>query len=82
LRGFGGDPLAIDGLWGLTFGNGGAGGATNTLYFTAGIGDEAHGLFGSLTPIPEPSTVFVGLALVGFCVGAVWRRSCRSVCSV
>jgi uncharacterized protein (TIGR03118 family) len=40
----------IDGLWGLQFGKGGAGtaGPTNTLFFTAGLNDEADGLFGSL----------------------------------
>jgi len=48
--------LAIDGLWSLTFGNdgdptqGGAGPA-NTLFFTAGIQDEQHGLFGTITPV-------------------------------
>ena len=43
-----GNPVTIDHLWALKFGNGGAAGATNTLFFTAGIGDEGHGLFGSL----------------------------------
>jgi uncharacterized protein (TIGR03118 family) len=40
--------ITIDGLWGLAFGNGATAGPTNTLFFTAGIDDEAHGLFGSL----------------------------------
>jgi uncharacterized protein (TIGR03118 family) len=74
LRGFGGVPLEIDGLWGLAFGNGGSGGRTDTLYFTAGIDDEAHGLFGSIAPVPEPSTVFAGLALIGLCVAAGLKR--------
>jgi len=77
LRGFGGAPLEIDGLWGLAFGNGGSGGRTDTLYFTAGIDDEAHGLFGSIAPVPEPSTVFAGFALIGLCVNAIWKRSRR-----
>lgn len=47
-----GSPIAIDGLWGLTFGNGGAAGSPNTLYFSAGPGGESHGLFGSLTLSP------------------------------
>jgi len=34
-----GIPLAFDGLWGLVLTNGG-------LYFTAGIADEEHGIFG------------------------------------
>ncbi len=46
-------PVVIDGLWALTFGNGGSAGVTNTLYFTAGPDDESHGLFGSLTPVRE-----------------------------
>jgi uncharacterized protein (TIGR03118 family) len=41
-------PIQIDGLWGLRFGNGGAGGDVNTLFFAAGIVDEAHGLFGTI----------------------------------
>jgi uncharacterized protein (TIGR03118 family) len=45
-------PIQIDGLWGLTFGNGGSGGPTGTLYFTAGPFGENHGIFGSLTPHP------------------------------
>jgi len=43
-------PISIDGLWGLAFGNGGRGGVTNALYFTAGPNGEANGLFGSLVP--------------------------------
>jgi uncharacterized protein (TIGR03118 family) len=46
-----GSTLAITGLWGLAFGNGGASGPGNTLFFTAGPNDEMDGLFGSLTPI-------------------------------
>ena len=50
LRGSHGLPIAIEGLWGLGFGNGGTAGPTNTLFFAAGIDDEQHGLFGTLTP--------------------------------
>ncbi len=42
--------LTIDGLWSLAFGNDGTAGLANTLYFTAGIQDEMHGLFGTITP--------------------------------
>jgi len=49
-----GKNLVIEGLWALAFGNGGRGGDTNKLYFTAGIEDEAHGLFGSLEPYIKP----------------------------
>jgi uncharacterized protein (TIGR03118 family) len=48
LRGRDGASLAIDGLWGLQFGNGASLGDSNALYFTAGPEDETHGLFGSL----------------------------------
>ena len=43
-----GAPLSIDGLWSLTFGNGKQGGASNVLYFTAGIQNQSHGIFGRL----------------------------------
>jgi uncharacterized protein (TIGR03118 family) len=43
--------LTIDGLWALVFGNGTAAGPATTLFFSAGIHDEADGLFGTLTPI-------------------------------
>jgi uncharacterized protein (TIGR03118 family) len=49
-----GAPLQIDGLWALTPGNGGNGGTTDKIYFTAGPGGEAHGLLGSLSPVPVP----------------------------
>ena len=45
-----GHTLEIDGLWGLHFGNDAAAGPSNTLLFTAGPDDEAHGLFGKLEP--------------------------------
>ncbi len=44
-----GNPITINGLWGLVFGNGAAAGLTNELFFTAGINDEADGLFGKIT---------------------------------
>jgi uncharacterized protein (TIGR03118 family) len=66
-------PIANPGLWGLTFGNGGNGGSPNTLYFTAGIQGETQGLFGSISPVPEPSAmVLVGIAVL---VGA--RRASK-----
>ena len=43
--------LTIDGLWGLSFGNGGTAGPEDTLYFTAGPDMEMHGLFGTLVSI-------------------------------
>jgi uncharacterized protein (TIGR03118 family) len=41
-----GQPIVIDGLWGLMFGNGAFGTDPKGLYFTAGIDGENHGLFG------------------------------------
>jgi uncharacterized protein (TIGR03118 family) len=46
-----GEPIQIDGLWALRVGNGGSGGAANTVYFTAGLFGESHGLFGSLSTV-------------------------------
>jgi uncharacterized protein (TIGR03118 family) len=50
LTGSDGKPIVIGDLWAITPGNGGAGGSANTIYFTAGVQNEAHGLFGSITP--------------------------------
>jgi uncharacterized protein (TIGR03118 family) len=47
LRHEDGSPIQIEGLWALRFGNGVTGTPT-TLLFTAGIDDEAHGLFGAI----------------------------------
>ena len=49
LRMANGNPVKIDGLWALEFGNGAAAGPTNSLYFTSGPGEESHGLFGTIT---------------------------------
>ena len=46
-----GKGIWIDGLWGLSFGNGGAAGAFNALYFSAGPNGEANGLMGTLTAL-------------------------------
>src|SRR5262249_4678414 len=49
-----GNPIAINGLWGLSFGHGtAANGPTTTLFFNAGIGGYRHGLVGPLVAI-EP----------------------------
>lgn len=44
-------PLAIDGLWSLSFASGTVSGSATTLYFTAGADHEQHGLFGNITPV-------------------------------
>jgi uncharacterized protein (TIGR03118 family) len=54
VRDAAGDPIKIDGLWALEFGNG-VTGDHNTLLFSAGPDDESHGLFGSITALqPTP----------------------------
>jgi uncharacterized protein (TIGR03118 family) len=50
LKNVDGGPIAIERLWGLTFGNGGRAGAPDTLFFASGPFAETHGLFGSLKP--------------------------------
>ena len=49
-----GQPLTIDGLWALAFGNGAAAGPTNALFFTAGPFGEQHGLFGKVVTSTVP----------------------------
>jgi uncharacterized protein (TIGR03118 family) len=44
-------PIQNEGLWGLRFGNDGAGSDPGTLYFSAGIDGEAHGLFGTIQAV-------------------------------
>ena len=43
-----GSTIVIDGLWGIAFGPGVNSQPTNTLFFTAGPADEAHGLYGRI----------------------------------
>jgi uncharacterized protein (TIGR03118 family) len=49
LRRADGNPVALDGLWAIAFGNGAAAGPATTLYFLSGPSQEKHGLFGSIT---------------------------------
>jgi uncharacterized protein (TIGR03118 family) len=78
-----GSPITIEGLWGLRFGNGGNGGATDQLFFSAGIPGpggqtEDHGLFGDISAVPEPSTwamMLIGFAGLGF---MTYRRTKKS----
>ncbi len=53
-----GNPIVINDLWALKFGNGGTAGPTNTLFFTgiltgSQFTEENSGLFGSLQAIPS-----------------------------
>ena len=68
LLGNSGAPIVIGDLWGLINGNGAAGGDVNKVYFTAGLLDESHGLFGSLSVTPEPASwalMILGLSALG-----------------
>jgi uncharacterized protein (TIGR03118 family) len=46
-----GQPITINGLWGLTFSKRSEQDDASTLFFAAGINDEADGLVGTLTPV-------------------------------
>lgn len=54
-----GQPLRIEGLWGLAFGNGLQGQPTKSLYFTAGPDNETRGLYGRINFVP-PTSAAVG----------------------
>jgi uncharacterized protein (TIGR03118 family) len=64
-----GDGIEIDELWALAFGNGGAAGDPNTLYFTAGTAEEEHGLFGKLNPTTASATSLVQFSSDTFSIG-------------
>ena len=74
-----GNPIVIEGLWGLRFGNGGNGGAPDSLFFAAGIpgtGDiEDHGLFGTIRVqgVPEPNSLMLLLCGCGIIAVACHR---------
>jgi uncharacterized protein (TIGR03118 family) len=78
LDGMNGQPLVNDNLWALDFRTGGTGVNTDALYFTAGINNQADGLFGEITVAPEPSTAI--FTLLGVCgLGLLrYRRSTPS----
>jgi uncharacterized protein (TIGR03118 family) len=70
-----GQPIQIDGLWGMVFGNGGNGGKPTSLFFAAGIEDEQHGLFGRIDPVPEPGTwTLAGIGALLLVAGRRRRR--------
>jgi uncharacterized protein (TIGR03118 family) len=64
-----GEGIEIDELWALVFGNGGAGGDPNTLYFSAGPAEENHGLFGKLNPTTAQATSLIQFATDDFAIG-------------
>jgi uncharacterized protein (TIGR03118 family) len=57
LDGTDGKPIQIDGLWALMAGNSGTNTDPHSIYFSAGLDGEQHGLFGSLTAAPDVDAV-------------------------
>jgi uncharacterized protein (TIGR03118 family) len=60
LKDANGKNIVIDGLWALLVGNGGNGGDKDSVFFTAGPGNEKHGLLGSIqaNPVLTAAKVF------------------------
>jgi uncharacterized protein (TIGR03118 family) len=70
-----GNPLSIDGLWGLIPGGGGSAGNTHDIYFTAGPNDESGGVLGVLQSVPEPGSVVLALiSITVLSAGWTWRK--------
>ncbi|HZP13774.1 MAG TPA: TIGR03118 family protein [Nevskiaceae bacterium] len=49
LKDAGGTDIALEGLWGIAFGNGINNQPSNALFFAAGLNDEENGLYGKIT---------------------------------
>ena len=74
LDGLDGKPIVNDFLWALDFRTGGPGVDPNALYFTAGIDNQQHGLFGEISPSPEPDTLILSaIGVVSFAVTRLRR---------
>lgn len=77
LRDASGGILHIDGLKGLTFGNGISLGEANSLYFSAGPQNGAEGLFGKIQAVPEPGSIILFGLGIACCAVARYRRGSR-----
>lgn len=73
LRDASGNPVMIESLRGLVFGNGASLGSADALYFAAAPENGTQGVFGRITDVPEPATW--ALTIIGFgVVGTISRR--------
>ena len=72
VTGNSGQPLVNSGLWALGTRTG-PGFNPNAVYFTAGINGEADGLFGTITPTPEPFSIGM-MAVGGLAIAVIGRR--------
>jgi uncharacterized protein (TIGR03118 family) len=70
-----GMPIVNDGLWAIAFGNHSATSDPNSLYLTAGLNDEADGLFARITATPEPSSLVLLATGLGVLLVGVKRRT-------
>jgi uncharacterized protein (TIGR03118 family) len=75
LNGPNGQPLVNDFLWALETRTGVNGFNPNAVYFAAGINNQADGLFGEITEVSEPATIFsTALGLAALALSIVRHR--------
>ena len=79
INGSNGQPLVNDHLWALETRAPGSGFDPNAVYFSAGINNQADGLFGQLNAItPEPGTIFgTATGLIALALSRI-KRTLRS----
>ncbi len=75
LDGPNGQPIKIPDLWSLIVGNGGSGGSSEEIYFTAGANGYKNGILGAIQSVPEPSSAVLGLFAIGsLATGWHWKK--------